>query len=126
MISGTPKISIGEDDASHRIALVSLIRSCGYDAEGFETAEAFLASHAPEVCACVVTDVNLPGMDGFSLRSRLAGRGITTPVIMITGRPTPDLEVRAMRSGATAFLGKPLEHGRLVASVETALAIRGQ
>ncbi len=114
-------ISVIDDDDSLRAALVGLLRSYGYDAEGFSTGEAFLAM--PRATSCIVTDIHMPGMSGIELKDELSRKGDQTPVIMITGRSDAGLETRVRASGAVCFLRKPFDAGDLVKCVETALAV---
>lgn len=112
-------ISIIDDDDSMRSALVGLLRSHGYQVDGFPTGEAFLAAApAPD---CIVTDIHMPGISGVELKEELVRRGDKTPVIMITGRSDAGLEGRARASGAVCFLRKPFDAGDLVQCIETAL-----
>lgn len=113
------RISVIDDDESLRTALVGLLRSYGYDAEGYATAECFLAAAPP--ADCIVTDVHMPGISGIELKDELARRGDTTPVIMITARSDAALEGRARASGASCFLLKPFDTGDLVQCIESAL-----
>ena len=93
-------ISIVDDDPSMRQMLVSLVRSLGYDARSFAFAEEFLASDDFERFACAITDIHMPGMSGFELMERLDALNGSLPVIMITARTEPDIEERAVSSGA--------------------------
>jgi FixJ family two-component response regulator len=112
-------ISIIDDDDSMRSALVGLLRSHGYEADGFATGEAFLA--AAPAADCIVTDIHMPGISGVELKEELVRRGDKTPVIMITGRSDAGLEGRARASGAACFLRKPFDAGDLVQCIESAL-----
>jgi FixJ family two-component response regulator len=116
-------ISIVDDDASMRDALVGLLRSLGYDAKGFASAEDFLASDELERFSCAITDIQMPGMSGFELKRRLdeCHRGL--PVIMITARSEPGLQEQAKFSGASYFLRKPFETEILIDYLERALGI---
>jgi FixJ family two-component response regulator len=102
-------ISIIDDDASMRAALVGLVRSLGYDVRDFASAEDFLASNDLEKFACAITDIQMPGMNGFELKRELITRQGSLPVIMITARTEPGIEEKAMASGASCFLHKPFE-----------------
>jgi FixJ family two-component response regulator len=115
-------ISIVDDDASMRDALVGLVRSLGYDARGFASAEAFLASSELDKFSCAITDIQMPGMSGFDLKQRLDERPRTLPVIMITARSDQGLKEKAMSIGAAFFLRKPFETEALVACLEKTLA----
>lgn len=113
-------ISIIDDDDSLRSALVGLLRSYGYVASGYATAEEYLGA-APG-SDCIVTDIHMPGLSGIELKEELSRRGDRTPVIMITARSEPGLEARARASGAACFLRKPFDTGELVGCIESALA----
>ena len=102
-------ISIVDDDASMREALVGLVRSLGYEVRDFASAEDFLASNELDRFACAITDIQMPGMSGFELKRELSTRHDSLPVIMITARAEPGIEEKAMSSGATCFLRKPFE-----------------
>jgi FixJ family two-component response regulator len=115
-------ISIVDDDASMRNALVDMLRSLGYDARGFASAEDMLASGELDRFACMVTDIQMPGMSGFDLARELHERGAPLPVIMVTARTEPGLEEKAMSCGAACFLRKPFETQIFVACVERALS----
>jgi FixJ family two-component response regulator len=100
---------------------VALVRSAGYDARGFTCAEEFLASGEVQSFACVITDIQMPGMSGIELKQQLAASQNAVPVIMITARHDPDLEGRALASGAACFLRKPFDADVLIGCVESAL-----
>src|SRR5215468_9795990 len=114
-------ISIVDDDLAVREMLVSLTRSLGYDALGFASAEEFLASADFGRFACAITDIHMPGMNGFELQKQLHQRNESFPVIMITARTEPDLERKAISSGAIGFLRKPFDVEMLVGCIEKAL-----
>jgi FixJ family two-component response regulator len=102
-------ISIVDDDASMREALVGFVRSLGYEVRDFASAEDFLASNELGRFACAITDIQMPGMNGFELKRELSTHHDSLPVIMITARAEPGIEEKAMSSGATCFLRKPFE-----------------
>jgi FixJ family two-component response regulator len=114
-------ISIIDDDASLRRAVVALVRSAGYDACGFASAEEFLAGGAVQSFGCIITDIHMPGMSGIELKEHLTASQSPVPVIMMTARRDPGLEEAAMASGAACFLRKPFEADELVACLERAL-----
>jgi FixJ family two-component response regulator len=120
-VSAAPHVAIIDDDESLRLALVGLVRSVGFDARGYASAESFLASGDAKRFACIVTDIQMPGMSGIDLKLHLAAKGCPLPVIMITARPEPGLEEKALAAGAVAFLRKPFEASALIARLETAL-----
>ena len=114
-------ISIVDDDASMRVALVGLVRSLGYEVRDFASAEDFLASNDLGQFACAITDIQMPGMNGFELKRELSTHHGSLPVIMITARAEPGIEEKAMSSGATCFLRKPFEAKTLVSCLQQVL-----
>lgn len=120
-MSASPLVCIIDDDDSLRAALVGLVRSVGYEARGFASAEAFLQSGAIDACACLVTDIQMPGMTGVELKEHLTARHIDLPVIMITGRPDPSLEDKARAAGAAGFMRKPFDASDLIRYLDKAM-----
>ena len=114
-------ISIVDDDASMREALVGLVRSLGYETRDFASAEDFLASNDLAQFTCAITDIQMPGMNGFELKHELSTRHSSLPVIMITARAEPGTEEKAMSSGATCFLRKPFEAKSLMSCLQQVL-----
>lgn len=115
-------ISIIDDDESLRAALVGLVRSLGYRANGFANAEDFLADESPRLSDAIVTDIQMPGLSGIDLKGRLSAQGCAAPVIMITARTEPGLQERAFASGAFCVLKKPFAAEALIDCLERALA----
>jgi FixJ family two-component response regulator len=104
-----PVISVIDDDASVRAALCSLVRSLGFAARPFESAESFLDSpHLAETC-CIVPDIQMPGMSGLDLQDRLQAAGNAIPTVFITAFPEEHLRARAKAGGAIGFLAKPFD-----------------
>lgn len=117
-----PLISIVDDDASLRDALVGLVRSLGYRAGGYATAEAFFDAADAAASDAIVTDIQMPGLSGIELKEQLVARGCGAPVIMITARTEPGLRERALASGAFCVLKKPFVAETLIECLERALA----
>ncbi|WP_312517696.1 response regulator transcription factor [Massilia sp.] len=115
-------ISIIDDDESVRQALGSLVRSLGFAAALFGSAEHFIAAGAVADSAVVVTDVQMPGMTGIDLQERLRREGHTVPMIFITAFPEEALRKRAFAAGACCFLGKPFDGDVMIRCIEAALA----
>jgi len=115
-------ISIIDDDDSLRSALVGLVRSLGYRADGFANAEAFLVGDQAARSAAIVTDIQMPGLSGIELKERLTAQGCAAPVIMITARSEEGLKERAFASGALCVLKKPFAAEALIDCLERALA----
>ena len=119
-----PLIAVIDDDESMRNGLVTLVRSAGYAAQGFASADGFLGlgRDAWRDFACVVTDIQMPGLSGIELKQRLSAARSPLPVIMITARDEAGLEARAHAAGAICFLKKPIEAAVLIRCLEIALA----
>jgi FixJ family two-component response regulator len=106
-VSKAQIVSIVDDDASVRVAMESLVRSLGFVAFVFETAEDFLRSPEVDDSACLVTDVQMPGMSGLDLQDRLIARGSRIPIIFIAAFPEQTIRSRAEAGGALGCLEKP-------------------
>jgi FixJ family two-component response regulator len=119
----TPVIAIVDDDESFRRATLSFIRSLGYSAAAFPSADAFLNSNAVENTDCLITDVQMPGMSGIELQSHLIAQGHRVPVIFVTAFPEMEARTHALHAGAIGFLGKPFSDENLISCLNKALAI---
>jgi len=122
-VSGEFIISVIDDDESFRTALVGLLRSLGYEAQGFTSAVEFINSGEEGSFDCIITDFCMSRMSGLDLIQLLTARGSTVPVIMVTGRPEPGLEAKAAAGGAVCLLMKPFEDDALIGYLEQALKI---
>ena len=87
-------IAIVEDDASFRRAAERLLRASGFEAHTFASAEEFLKSAVPESHACLILDLNLPGISGFELVDHLSASAPPRPVIFITAQDEDSLRER--------------------------------
>ena len=120
----TPVIAIVDDDESFRHATLSFVRSLGYSAAAFPSADAFLISDAIENTDCLITDVQMPGMSGIELQNHLLAQGNRVPVIFVTAFPETEARGDALRAGAVGFLGKPFGDENLISCLNKALATR--
>jgi FixJ family two-component response regulator len=117
----TPLISVVDDDRSVVEAMVSLIQSVGYKAEGFSSAEDFLRSRQLLNTECLIVDVHMPPTGGFELYHQLAARNYRIPIIFITGYDNDDVQTRAFQAGAVELLRKPFSQESLFRAVRSAL-----
>jgi FixJ family two-component response regulator len=122
-VSAELQIAVIDDDEPFRTALLESLRSLGYGARGFASAEEFVAAEGDGDCDCVITDIHMPGMSGLDLKQLLAVRDCRVPVIMITARAEPRLDVRVAASGAVCLLRKPFEASALIGCLERALKV---
>ncbi len=114
-------VFVVDDDPSVRRALSRLLRSLGFDAETFATAEDLLACDHLDAGACVLLDVQMRGMSGPALQQRLSALGYRTPVVLISGQEDARARMAAKTAGASAFLQKPFAEQALLDAVHEAL-----
>ena len=114
-------VFVVEDDASVRNSLKSLIRSVGLQVELFGSAQEFLQRKRPDVPACLILDIRLPGISGLDFQRKLAETNNPIPIIFITGHGDIPMSVRAMKGGAVEFLTKPFRDQDLLDAIHVAL-----
>ena len=119
----TPLVHVVDDDASVRESLAMLLESAGFSARTYDSAAAFLEAAADCTAGCVVTDVQMPDLNGLELQRRMGELGIRLPVIVMTGHGDVPIAVEALKAGATDFLEKPFDDSHLLAAVASAIAI---
>src|SRR5215470_18556045 len=101
-------IAIVDDDPSVRRGLQRLIRSAGWKAETFASAQEFLARPRTAFPSCLVLDLQLPGLSGLDLQKRMTEVDLGVPIVFLTGHGDIPASVRAMKAGAVEFLTKPV------------------
>ena len=117
-----PTVFIIDDDASVRKGLSRLLRSAGFEAETFATAEQFLEREHYDGIGCLVLDVRMPGISGIDLQDELSKADYSMPIVFITGHGNIPMGVQAMKKGAVDFLAKPFENEELLQAVREAIA----
>lgn len=117
-----PTVFVVDDDPGLLKSVERLLQTSGYQTAGFSTAESFLAAKPALAGACLLLDVDLPGLNGLELQRRLSERGLHVPIIFIAGHESIPTAVRAMKAGAVSFLPKPFEKSELIPQIEAALA----
>lgn len=117
------RVAVVDDDESVRKALQRLLRASGLEAETFASAQDFLAwlpqANLPD---CLVVDLQMPGTTGLDLQRQIERAGLLLPIVVITGHDQPGMQSRCLAAGASAYLRKPLEAGRLLEAIEAAIA----
>ena len=117
-----PEVYVVDDDDSVRKSLSRLIRSAGYRVKTFASALEFLASPDPEVPACLVLDVKMPGINGLELQETVNSlENHVIPIIFITGHGDIPMSVKAIKAGAMDFLTKPFNDDKLLSAISAAL-----
>jgi FixJ family two-component response regulator len=113
MINSGKTIAVVEDDAGVRTALEQLLRSAGFHALTFESAEAFLSHSDRSDVDCLIADINLPGISGVDLLKRLGTNGNRLPAVLITGRRDAETTELARQVGEIPRLYKPFSDAAL-------------
>jgi len=114
-------VSIIDDDISVRRSTRRLLRSSGFRAEAFASAEEFLESKSTAKTACLILDLRMPGMNGLELQRRLAQNGNGIPIIFLSAQASEEDERSALRAGAVQFLRKPISKEALLGAIRDAL-----
>jgi FixJ family two-component response regulator len=110
-----------DDDVLVRQALEDCMESAGYSVESFDSAEQFLASGSARSAACLIVDIQLPGITGLELQAELAGADNRVPIVFVSAQGTPANREKAMSNGAAGFLSKPFRRDDLVKLVGAAI-----
>jgi FixJ family two-component response regulator len=116
-----PVVYVVDDDISVRESLELLIRTAGWQAELFESAQGFLRCPKCTSPSCLILDVKLPGLNGLDLQKQVAVNRSDTPIIFISGYGDVPSSVQAMKAGAVEFLTKPFSDEVLLNAIRHAL-----
>ena len=123
-VSEAPLISIVDDDPLARDGIRELVESLGYKGVAFVSAAHFLESGLIAETACLITDLQMPGMNGLELQEALRSQGYRTPVISITAYPNEKHRTRALDNVAVGFLSKPFNEEALIECLTAAIRLR--
>src|SRR6266478_8145971 len=114
-------VSIVDDDVSVRASTRRLLRSSGFRAEAFASAEEFLDSKSAAETACLILDLRMPAMNGLELQRRLSQNGNGVPIIFLSAHASEEEERSALSAGAVQFLRKPISKEALLSAIHEAL-----
>ncbi|KVH69820.1 response regulator receiver protein [Burkholderia ubonensis] len=117
-----PIVSIIDDDESVRVATSSLVRSLGWTARLYASAEQFLAAGGLADVCCIISDVQMPGISGLEMYRRLVDGGIALPVIFISAFASDSVRRQAIDMGAICVLGKPVDSAEMARHLESVKA----
>ncbi len=117
MTETAPTVFVVDDDLSMRSYLRRLFESVSMRVVTHTSAEEFLKSSRPDAPACLVLDVQMPGLSGLDLQRELARADLLLPIIFITGHGDIPMTVQAMKAGAVEFLTKPFRNQELLDAV---------
>ncbi|WP_395646931.1 response regulator FixJ [Terricaulis sp.] len=118
-------VHIVDDDLALRESLEFLLASVGLETRSYDSAASLLQKAGALEPGCIVTDVRMPEMNGLEMIAALKERGVSHPVVVLTGHADVPLAVEAMKAGVADFLEKPFEDEALIGSVRAALARGG-
>jgi FixJ family two-component response regulator len=121
MSKDNPIVYVLDDDYRVREALISLLSSVGLRVEVFASAAEYLKFQKPDSPACLILDLQLPGMSGLDLQREIAG-GDAPAIVFVTGHGDVPSSVRAMKAGAIEFLLKPFDDQELLRAIDAAIA----
>jgi FixJ family two-component response regulator len=117
----TGTVFIVDDDESFLRSVSRLLRAVGYTVQTFGSAPEFLKQLTSEISGCILTDLQMPGMNGLELQEALRKSRNPLPMIFLTGQGDIPTSVSAMRRGAEDFLTKRVRKEELLAAVARAL-----
>ena len=120
-MSARHRIAVVDDDNSVRKALRRLLRSADLDTETYGSGSEFLKTLQASVPDCVVLDLQMPEMSGLELQHHLRSRGLSLPVVIVTGHDEPGMQTRCLEAGANAYLRKPIDSKALMEAINHAI-----
>ncbi|BDG04203.1 response regulator transcription factor [Anaeromyxobacter oryzae] len=121
VVASPSRIAIVDDDPSLREAVKGLLRSAGFHAETFASAEDALSSGRLSGADCLVLDIRMPGMSGFELQERLFASGALVPIVFVTAHGDEHTRRRALERGAVDCLRKPFSDDALLDAIARAM-----
>src|SRR5262249_2101779 len=119
MLQANQLISVVDDDPSMSRMLCRAIKAAGMNVDTFGSAEEFLDSAASRASACLILDVNLPGMSGLELQQLLNASRLEVPIIFMSAQADEATQLRALKAGAAGFLRKPFSIESLLATLRS-------
>jgi two-component system, LuxR family, response regulator FixJ len=114
-------IAVVDDEEPVRRALRRLLRSARLDVETFSSGTEFLESlkdHQPD---CLILDLHMPQISGFTVQEQLSKKGSRVPTVVITGQDTEEARVRSLAAGASSYLRKPVDDQALLDAIDKAV-----
>jgi two-component system response regulator FixJ len=119
-------IHVVDDEESIRRSVGFMLRTSGYQVQTYVSGVSFLKEVKAADAGCILLDVRMPEMDGLEVQRELNQRGVSFPVIVLTGHGDVGIAVQAMKAGAVDFLEKPFEKAHLIQAIDTAFGRLGR
>ena len=114
-------IHLVDDDAAVRRSVGFMLKTSGHQVQAYESGLELLKDSTRLDDGCILLDIRMPGMDGLEVQQALQEKGVTLPVIIMTGHGDVGLAVRAMKAGAVDFIEKPFEKAALLSAIDEGL-----
>ncbi|HEX7871741.1 MAG TPA: response regulator [Sphingobium sp.] len=115
-------VHIVDDEEAVRRSIGYMLKTAGYAVESWPSGAAFLRDAREAAQGCILLDIRMPDMDGMAVQAALAEKGVTLPVVIMTGHGDISIAVAAMKAGAVDFLEKPFDKASLLAALDAAFA----
>lgn len=113
-------IHVVDDEDTVRRSVTFMLKTSGYQVETWSSGQAFLKEVKHAEHGCILLDVRMPEIEGLEVQRMLAERGVTMPIVIMTGHGDISIAIRAMKGGAVDFLEKPFEKAVLIGAIEEA------
>jgi two-component system response regulator FixJ len=114
-------VHLVDDDEAIRRSVGFALKTSGFRVQTYESGTELLKAAANLEPGCILLDIRMPGMDGLEVQTELRGKGVTLPVVIMTGHGDVSLAVQAMKAGAVDFIEKPFEKAVLLSAIEHGL-----
>ncbi|HVU29657.1 MAG TPA: response regulator transcription factor [Sphingomicrobium sp.] len=115
---GKTLVHLVDDDESIRRSVGFALRTSGYEVRTYENGAEILKIASSLETGCILLDVRMPGMNGLEVQAALKEKGVTLPIVLMTGHGDVALAVRALEAGAIDFIEKPFEKALLLSAIE--------
>lgn len=116
-------VHLVDDDDSVRRSVGFMLKTSGFKVHSYPSGTELLKEAKSLEPGCILLDIRMPGMDGLEVQQALHDRGVSLPVVIMTGHGDVPLSVRAMKAGAVDFIEKPFEREVLLSAMNTGFAV---
>ena len=116
-------VHLVDDDESVRRSVGFMLKTSGFKVHSYPSGAELLKEAKALEPGCILLDIRMPGMDGLEVQQALHDRGVSLPVIIMTGHGDVPLSVRAMKAGAVDFIEKPFEREVLLSAMDSGFAV---
>ena len=118
MSSDVKLVHLVDDDGAIRRSVGFMLKTSGFTVRTYESGVDLMKAVGDLEAGCILLDIRMPGMDGIEVQKSLREKGVTLPVIIMTGHGDVGLAVKAMKAGAVDFIEKPFDKDLLLSSLE--------